>query len=92
MANKREMGIINSYKNYAGRTLSDCYKKASAAKERAYAYCRDKQIQYNGYDFRIISYNTFMFTVGFKFVDTNTGKIMFMHITPSKDEIFEYPA
>lgn len=92
MANKRVNGIIESYKNYAGRDLSDCYKKASVAKQRAYAYCRDKQRQYNGYDFRIISYNTFIFTVGFKFVDVETGKVMFMHITPSKDEIFEYPA
>lgn len=92
MANKRVNGIINSYKNYAGRDLSDCYKKASVAKQRAYAYCRDLQRKYNGYDFRVISYNTFMFTVGFKFVDTETGKVMFMHITPSKDEIFEYPA
>ena len=82
---------INSYVHYfKGRTLDDVYKSYSAAKQNAYDYCKRLQDKYNGYDFRIISANTFIFTAGFKFVDVETGVIKFMYITPSYDTIVDY--
>ena len=39
--------------------------------------------KYDGYGFRIISYNTFMFTVGFKFLDPATEELTFAYITPT---------
>lgn len=82
---------IDTFKHwYRGRTLEDVYKSHSVAKQNAYDYCKRLQEKYNGYDFRIISANTFIFTAGFKFVDVETGVIKFMHITPSYDTIVDY--
>lgn len=43
--------------------LQDVYKNWSNRKEVAYKYCINEFEKDNGYKFRIISYNTFGFTV-----------------------------
>lgn len=63
--------------------LSDVYGRYSDKKSRAYEYCRNLMLKYNGYNFHIISYNTFMFTCGFMFHDPATNEPMFAYITPT---------
>ena len=63
--------------------LIDGYGRYSDKKTRAYAYCRNLMLKYDGYDFRIISYNTFMFTCGFMFRNPATDELMFAYITPT---------
>lgn len=62
--------------------LRDVYGHWSDKKENAYRYCRELMYKYGGGGFRIISANTFMFTVGFEFAHPDTGKPMFAYITP----------
>lgn len=88
---------LNSYKLNAARgaysawlrsknyTIFHAYEKPSTSKERAYEYCLEKFRLYNGEDFKIISYNTFIFTAGFTFEHTITGEKMFYYITPNYD-------
>ena len=45
--------------------LDDCYNNYSYAKENAFDYCINKQNKMNGYDGRILTYNTFVFTYAF---------------------------
>ena len=45
--------------------LDDCYNNYSYAKENAYDYCINKQNKMGGYDGRILTYNTFVFTYAF---------------------------
>lgn len=68
-------------------TLYHAYAEPSANKESAYDYCLEKFRLYNGEDFKIISYNTFIFTVGFAFTDVQTDEQMFYYITPNYDII-----
>lgn len=83
--NKQMQGAIYGHKRSNTYTLSDCYNSYSYAKEKAYNYCKNLQTQYNGYDFKIISYNTMQFTVGF-YCDFE-GKTNFVYITKSYDKI-----
>lgn len=85
---KRQTQIIINHERATARFLSEVYASYSVAKENAFRYCEELMYKYNGYDFRIISYNTFMFTVGFYYIDQDTEQEMFMYITPSKDEKF----
>ena len=92
---KRERTALNNYTWYLNSTmrdLNDAYTTYSAAKARAFSYCKDLQYRLSGYDFKIISKNSFMFTAGFTFADPETGVLKFMHITPSYDTAVEIPA
>lgn len=62
--------------------LSDVYDRYSGAKERAYNYCKDMFYSLDGYNFRITSYNTSIFTVAFLF-DMPTGETAMAVITPT---------
>ena len=70
---KRECYLWSVYNNY------------SHAKERAFDYCKNLQEHLNGYDFAIITHNTFIFTAGFYYVDEETGVVSFCYITPKYD-------
>ena len=85
---KRQQAIYNNYRSTTDRFLSDVYGSYSRAKENAMRYCEDLMRRFNGYGLRIISHNTFTFTVGFMFSDEN-GVVNLMYITPNKDEYFE---
>lgn len=75
--------MYQRYNHSADTQLEDVYGRYSDKKARAYAYCRNLMSKYDGYDFRIISYNTYMFTCGFKFRDPATDELTFAYITPT---------
>lgn len=50
--------------------MADCYKSYSTAKARAENACKRMMAQENGFEFRILSFNTFGFTCGWL---TETG-------------------
>lgn len=58
---------VNSPWYYNGRTLSDCYKKYSVAKQAAYLDCLDLCKLVNGENFGVRSYNFETFSVHFTF-------------------------
>lgn len=67
---QKAQAFINSYNNATGTTLSDIYSSYSAAKARAERDCRDRMANLNGYDFRMMSGNTYAFTCGYRTDDT----------------------
>ena len=64
-------------------SLRDVYNSWSYNKEKAYNYCRELYSKYNGENFRILSANTFAFSVGF--IGTIDGQKAFFYITKSDD-------
>ena len=65
-------------------TIFKAYKSPSREKIRAFNYCLNTCRQYNGFNLRILSKNTFMFTCGFFFYNAD-GEKQFYYITPSYD-------
>lgn len=56
------------YYNY-GRDIFSLYAHPSQAKIKAFEECRDKCANQNGYNFCILSYNTFGFTCAWMTID-----------------------
>lgn len=65
MSNKK---WIECYNKATKKWLHECYKKPSNAKQIADMFVRECYENNGGYDFRIISHNTFAFTVGYKMI------------------------
>lgn len=84
---KRERTIVRAYRKSQNRSLSQCYKSFSEGKREAYKVCVHKYLEDNGEDFRIISYNTCIFTVGY--VVKEEDKQYLVVITPTKKEKIE---
>ena len=68
-----------------GYTLEDVYTKYSNEKAGAFNYCRELCAALNGYNFRIISANTFVFSVFFEYVEASTGALCGAYITRDYD-------
>lgn len=84
MATPKKGRIYEAYKAYKksrSYSLNDVYSRYSLAKDHAMQKCRDKYIRDNGYDFRIVGYNSQFFSVGYKVCDKK-GKEIFVWITP----------
>lgn len=81
---ERERNAYRGYTRSTASTLWDVYGRWSRAKEQAFDYCRSLCYEYGGYDLRIITANTFIFTAGFTFT-AEDGRECFMYITPSYD-------
>lgn len=83
----KERGMLARY-DYAQNSgyLHEVYGRFSNAKCNAMEYCERLQRERNGYGGKICSYNTFMFTYGFKY-DADDGTHL-MYITPSYDYDF----
>lgn len=69
---------------------SDCelyhvYGSFSQDKAKAWEYCKELEAKFTGTGLRIISHNGWKFSAGFTGVDPDTGEVMFMYITKSKD-------
>lgn len=62
---KRQRGILNRYINSHLYELRQCYNSWSDAKEYALWKCKYHCEQANGYNFKIISYNSQMFSIGY---------------------------
>lgn len=75
-------GWYQQYNRSDNTQLRDVYGRWSDKKENAYRHCRELMYKYGGSGFRIVSFNTFMFTVGFEFAHPDTGEPMFAYITP----------
>lgn len=84
---KRQRRVYINYRLSDKVKLSQCYKSYSDAKANEYTNCVYTASSMNGEHFRIISYNTYIFTVGFMYEDK--GEYMFMYITPNKCETWE---
>ena len=71
-----------------GYTLSDVYDSWSAAKERAYDYCRRMYADLDGWNFCISGSNSMAFSVMFDFANPNTGELMRAHITKCYNHLY----
>lgn len=83
--NKQMQQAIKKHEMSNVYTLRDCYKMYSYAKEKAYKYCKDLQAKYNGYNFKIISYNIMTFSAGFYYKNENDNTTRFVYITKTYD-------
>ena len=63
---EKAKSFIRNYWASSNITLRDCYGRYSKEKEAAERSCRAIMHKEGGCDFRIISYNTFGFTCGWR--------------------------
>ena len=84
--------IKQAYKQYAKSdlySLEHCYNSFSYAKQQAWNYCKELENEYDGYNLKIIGYNSMQFSVGFvgEISDVITGELKkaFFYITKSYD-------
>lgn len=83
-ANRRlALKNYDAYKNSTAYELYDVYGRYSAAKAKAWDYCKELMYQFNGYGLKVIHANGYQFTAGFMFEED--GKTMFMYISKSHD-------
>ena len=57
-------------------SLFHVYKNPSRSKMRAYDECRAKCVEMGGWGFKILSFNSSVFTCGWMYSDKETGVIM----------------
>lgn len=84
--------IKEAYKQYLKSNyyeLYQCYNNYSYFKEKAIEYCKELQYKYNGFNLKIIGFNSMTFSVGFigEIPDEKTGEIKeaFFYITKNYD-------
>ena len=82
---KRQRAIVNSYYKSTITELGECYHTFSERKRQAYKDCLHQYLEDDGQYFRIVSYNTSIFTVGYT-IDNGTKLV---YITPTKKEVIE---
>lgn len=63
---KKGQTMLNNAKNHEGVYLWQVYGNASRAKENAWEWCFEQFTKENGRNFRIISHNTFAFSVAWE--------------------------
>lgn len=84
-APKEKRSILSGdYRNYS--RLSECYNSYSNAKADAFNYCRRMCYALGGSNLRIVSYNTFFFSVKFEFTHPDTGALCTAYITPNHNK------
>lgn len=82
----RELGCAyRRWQNSSVINLNHAYERFSQAKANAWEYCERLEAKFTGTGLRIISHNGWQFSAGFTGVDPDTGEVMFMFITKSKD-------
>ena len=83
-ANRRlALKNYDAYQRSTSYELYDVYGTYSAAKAKAWDYCKELMYKFNGYGLKVISANGYQFTAGFMFEED--GKTMFMYISKSHD-------
>lgn len=75
---KKAAALAQNYWNSYYRTLNDCYARPSHAKENADFWCRQKMVEYGGFDYRICSYNCQTFTAAFRFKENGVEYLCYM--------------
>jgi len=73
---KRGQALLDRASNYEGRELWDVYGSVSQAKRDAFEKCKEWCYKDGGYNFHIISHNSYSFSVAWEYVDKETGEIM----------------
>ena len=86
---KRGQALLARANHFEGTDLSDVYGRYSSAKASAMRDCRLWCEEMNGYNFRIISHNTFGFSVAWNYTNKETGEIMTRIETPSGTHIID---
>ena len=64
---KKATALAQNYWHSHRRTLEECYSSHSRAKENADFWCRARMVECGGYDYRICTFNSQMFTCGYRF-------------------------
>lgn len=82
--------FANAYATSDIYNLFGVYSNPSDYKLIAENDCRERMRRENGRDFRIISYNTFVFTCGWLIEDPETGVVMLRVETPENSYIMEH--
>ena len=85
--------IKNALENYKRSEYSELwqvYGKCSKDKYDAMECCKRLMHELNGSKMRIISHNPWTFSVGFQYVDSETGVLMFAYITRDYDRCTEW--
>lgn len=74
---KYQQALLDAHNRATCTSISDCYDNASVFKWRIYHAILEECASVNGYDVRIPSYNTFFFTMSYKYdvVDAETGVV-----------------
>lgn len=73
---------ITAWKRSEYRNIWQAYERPSYNKEKAWHRCEEIAHSMGGYNLKVVSKNTFVFTAGFESVDPETGVLLYTHITP----------
>lgn len=68
---KRAQGYISAYNRATADTIYKCYKKPSDRKSRIEWDINYYRRKCGGYDYRVLSYNSQMFTCAYRVKDVN---------------------
>lgn len=85
---KRGQAMEKAWNYGISGTLSDVYSSYSLEKEMAFDWCRQRMYEMNGCSLRIMSFNTFQFTVGF--LGTYKGRDGLVVETASNEYFIEF--
>lgn len=87
---KKGWEMLNrAHHNNEGFNLWDVYGKVSQAKKNAWDYCYSLYCKENGAtDFRIISHNSFTFSVAWDIINTETGEFLGTRIETANNSYF----
>lgn len=66
---KKAEYYVNQWMHSDKRVLTDCYKRPSIAKQRAYLDCCDKMLEMGGFDDTILSHNSMTFVMAWRYYD-----------------------
>ena len=88
--NKVAQAHIEDYDRSHWYYLWDVYTSYSKAKIEAYNNCTALMERLKGWGLKILSHNTWQFTVGFLFTDPETGVIRFAYITSTSVRCCDY--
>ena len=73
---KKGQVLLEKAEYNEGTELWQVYGRCSVQKEVAMENCRRRYAEDDGYDFRIISHNTFQFSVAWNYINRETGEEM----------------
>ena len=84
---KQEQNIVWAYNATQNRGLYECYANPSANKIRAYNQILDEKYEKCGFDLRVLSFNSFMFTVAYTYLNDKGEEVLVYHTPTRRQEI-----
>lgn len=86
---KKGLSMLDRANYNEGFKLWDVYGTVSQAKQNAWEYCYSLFCKENGStNFRIISHNTFSFSVAWDIIDSETGEFLGVRIETAQNSYF----